>query len=103
MRYLIFDSPSFTTNLARCKVALQIAGSHWGYPNNVGTEVYADPITHPEGVKVAIPILEPDDNQATWSVYREVFGVDPILVDALDEDWCPLPDFEVLVQPNTDL
>lgn len=81
MKYLIL------ANLQAFNICNQIAGGYYEYPNSVGTQRYADPIHHPDGVQVALPLFEVDDTELLWDKYREVFGKEAVIVDKLPDDW----------------
>lgn len=91
MKYLIFSKPNPATNLSDFEICNMVAAEYHHYPNPVGTKRYSDPIKHPDGVKVAMPILDTDNTDAMWAKYRELFGTDPNIATQLSSDWFTKP------------
>lgn len=100
MKYLIFSKPNPATNLSDFEICNLVAAEFHHYPSSVGTKRYADPIKHPDGVKVAMPILDPDNSIEMWTKYKELFGREPEIVTKLTSDWLAKPLLSVSVQLN---
>lgn len=79
-KYLIFNKGSRELNNSEFNILNSMLNFHFGYPNQMGTLTYADPIIHPAGEMVAIPIM-PEAQQFISQDQRDS------LVAELPEEW----------------
>lgn len=87
MKYLIFTLPKLAQNEASFLSWNKIANKFYKYPNqDAGTQQYASPIYHPDGKRVAFPLLDNavDGNQIE---FRGKLSFALNIVDKLSDDW----------------
>lgn len=86
MKWLIFDLGTKGENQEQFDAFNEKINASWGFPNEMGTARYADPVYHPDGILVAIPIM--DEAFAKELSQDEQNKV----VEDLPPDWTPKDD-----------
>ena len=87
MKYLIFTLDTKSKNEASFNSWLRIANSFYKYPNSTGSDKYTEPVYHPDGTMIAMPLLDSDVSELNQVRFRGKMPFVLNIVDELPSDW----------------
>lgn len=86
MDYLTFSSGTFEENEKMAHTAIDLINKEFGFPNDMGTITCSDVIHHPDGVQLAINLMEDWVQFSEKSDFSGLLGSSHVK-DALPDDW----------------